>query len=165
MINFELIDRGRPTAVVSVGISKHAPGNMLGPSLGTLALSDSPNSLRRLVSNVVSGRVQTQLLPRKPGPGLASTGPAVPDTDPMTPVTRLNVRQRSTIALALFGGKLGGLWGVCWRWRWLAMGGGGESGKKIVGYNDAKVVVKEVTEVKAWTDMTSSEESGSSNDG
>jgi DNA-directed RNA polymerase specialized sigma24 family protein len=36
--------------------------------------------------------------------GLASTGPAVPDTDPMMPLTGLNVRQRSTIALALFGG-------------------------------------------------------------
>ena len=154
---------------------------MLGPSLGTLALSDSPNSLRGPVSNLVSSRVHTQLLPRMPGPnlklarqlcrrharpllamallilddadaasaivvdalvaasrrthaitpgadraqailaasvyrrcvgrqafrerfGLACTGTAVPDTDPMMPLTRLNVRQRSTIALALFGG-------------------------------------------------------------
>jgi DNA-directed RNA polymerase specialized sigma24 family protein len=36
--------------------------------------------------------------------GLAPTGPAVPDTYPMMPVTGLNVRQRCTIALALFGG-------------------------------------------------------------
>jgi hypothetical protein len=35
---------------------------------------------------------------------LAPTGPAVPDTDPMMPLTGLNVRQRCTIALALFGG-------------------------------------------------------------
>ncbi len=90
--------------MVSVRISNTRSGHMLGPSLGTLALSDSPNSLRRLVSNVVSSRVQTQLLPRMPGPGLVSTGPAVPDTDPMMPLTGLNVRQRSTIALALFGG-------------------------------------------------------------
>src|SRR4029453_519393 len=36
--------------------------------------------------------------------GMAPTGPAVPDTDPMMPLTGLNVRQRCTIALALFGG-------------------------------------------------------------
>jgi DNA-directed RNA polymerase specialized sigma24 family protein len=36
--------------------------------------------------------------------GLAPTGRTVPDTDPMMPLTGLNVRQRCTIALALFGG-------------------------------------------------------------
>ena len=76
---------------------------LVAASLRTHAITPGADRVRAILAASVYRRCVGRQAFRERF-GLASTGPAVPDTDPMMPLTSLNVRQRLTIALALFGG-------------------------------------------------------------